>query len=52
MEQNDKQKLFRYKLKKAVIDGKTSMYGRERTNEEKFLFKQKMIKLYADGKGI
>jgi len=52
MEQNDKQKLFRDKLKKAVVDGKTSMYGRERTSEEKFLFKQKMIKLYADGKGI
>ena len=34
------------KLKKAVIDGKTSMYGRERTEEEKILFKQKMLKIY------
>jgi hypothetical protein len=52
MELDEKQKLFRDKLKKAVIDGKTSMFGRERTDEEKFLFKQKMLKLYADGKGI
>ena len=52
MKQNDKQKLLRDKLKKSVIDGKTSMYGRERTDEEKFLLKQKIIKLYADDKGI
>jgi hypothetical protein len=52
MKSNKKQKLFRYKLKKNVIDGKTIMYGRERTDEEKFLFKQKILKLYADGKGI
>ena len=52
MELDEKQKLFRDKLKKSVIDGKTSMFGRERTDEEKFLFKQKMLKLYADGKGI
>ena len=52
MKLDEKQKLFRDKLKKAVIDGKTSMYGKERTDEEKFLFKQNMLKLYADGKGI
>lgn len=52
MKLDEKQKLFRYKLKKAVIDGKTSMYCKELTDEEKFLHKQKVLKLYTDGKGI
>jgi len=46
------QEIFKNKLKKAVIDGKTSMYGRPRTNEEIFEFKQKVLKLYASGYGI
>jgi hypothetical protein len=52
MESNKKQKLFRNKLKKNVIDGKTIMYGRERTDEEKYLFKKQVLKLYINGKGI
>jgi hypothetical protein len=52
MESNKKQKLFRDNLKKSIINGEASMCGRERTNEEKFLFKQKILKLYADGKAF
>lgn len=47
----EKQKLIE-KIKKFIIEGKSTMYSRELTEEEKILFKQKIIQLYKDGRGI
>jgi len=40
------------KYKIYILSGKSTMYSPSLTKEQKNTFKQKVLKLYEDGKGI